>query len=77
MTPEKINKIGRFLADPVMEQAVQEVLQNVCLTTSKDRDVQNLAARFIAIEILNEAWKELKKHKNHSSEETKEKTGHV
>ena len=31
---------------------------------TKDRDVQNLAARFMAIEILRDSWKELEKYKN-------------
>ena len=56
-------KIQRFVEDSVMSNAVWEVLEAECLKPSKDRDVQNLAAKMIAIEILLNAWKELEKYK--------------
>ena len=61
MNDTQKEKINRFLIDKVMSDAVKEVLERECLKSSKDRDVQNLAARFLALEIVGLAWKELEK----------------
>lgn len=65
----KTAKLQKFVADQVMSNAVREVMETFCLQASKDRDVQNLAARFMAIEILNNAWHELEKYQNNEAEE--------
>jgi hypothetical protein len=61
----KINneKITRFLNDVVMAEAVKRVLLESFMKPSKDTDVQTLAASRIAIDLLNEGWKELQKYK--------------
>ena len=62
-------KIQKFLADEMMSSSVKSVLESFCLAKSKDRDVHNLAARFLAIEILEDAWKELEKSRQVSENE--------
>jgi hypothetical protein len=64
-------KLKRFMTDKVMSSAVYSVLESEFLKVSKDRDVQNLAARFLAIEVINNAWQELRKYE---PEELKEKS---
>lgn len=56
-------KIQQFVNDKVLALAVKETLVDICLKKSKDRDVHNLAGRFIAIELINEAWNSMEKHK--------------
>jgi hypothetical protein len=56
-------KIKRFLADKIMANAVKTVLNQTITKPCKDRDVNILASRFLAIEVLQEAWKELEKYK--------------
>lgn len=70
MNDTQKEKIKRFLQDKVMSDAIKEVLERECLRSSKDRDVQNLAARFLALEIVGSAWKELEKYQNGRTEDT-------
>ena len=62
MNKTEQEKIKRFLNDEVMSNTVFNLLQTECLKPSKDRDVQNLAARFMAVEIITTAWKEMEKY---------------
>ena len=71
MNETEKNKISRFLSDEVMSKAVREVIEHSIIARSKDRDVQNLAARFLCIEIIQEAWQELEKYKIVKDNETK------
>ena len=57
-------KIERFLGDSVMSQVIKSVLEQSFTKASKDRDASVLAARFLALELLGEAWKELERYKN-------------
>ena len=63
MNDAEKSKIGRFIEDSVMSGAVKEILEAEITKPTKDRDVQNLAARFMAIEILRDAFNELLKFK--------------
>ena len=63
MNDAQKNKLGRFIEDSVMSDAVREIIEAEITKPTKDRDVQSLAARFMAIEILRDAWKELLKFK--------------
>jgi len=56
-------KIQRFIEDSVMSGAVREVIEAEITKPTKDRDVQNLAARFMSLEILRDAFNELLKYK--------------
>lgn len=57
-------KVVRFLNDKMMSDTVFDIVQQSFLKVSKDRDVHNLAASMLAVEKLQEAWKELKSVKD-------------
>ena len=63
-------KIQRFLDDKIMSEAVKSVILGAFLKPSKKNDVQTLAAERIAIDLLEEGFKELNKY---ALEEKKEK----
>lgn len=63
MTDAQREKIRRFLNDESMAGAVRAVLLKAFLKPQKDRDVQWLAASRIAIDLLDDAWKDLNKLK--------------
>ena len=67
------NKIKGFLSDAVMSNAVKEVLREAFLKNSGVNDVQTLAAERIAINLLEEGFKELKKHSNQTEKEEKDR----
>ena len=72
------NKIARFINDPVMSETVRYVLEAELSRPSKDRDVNMLAAHFLAIEIISNAWKELSKYKDEGVEvDSQNSTPHV
>jgi hypothetical protein len=62
-------KIKRFMHDAVMSSGVYSVLLHSFLKPRKDADVYTLAASRIAIDLLNDAWKELEKIKGQSERE--------
>lgn len=64
MTPDKKEKINRFLQDERMNEAVKEVLQKAFLKPQANKEVNYLAASRIAIDLLDDAWRELLKYKN-------------
>lgn len=68
MNATQREKINRFLNDTVMSSTVREVILNAYLKPRADRDVQTLAASRIAIDLLDEAWKELLKLKTNDQE---------
>lgn len=57
-------KIKRFLNDSIMAEAVYGVLLQSFLKQQDRKDIHMLAASRIAIDLLDDAWKELKKRKN-------------
>ena len=57
-------KINRFLNDVGMSDAVHTTLIKSFLKTRGDRDVHLLAAAKIAIELLDEAWKDMSRMKD-------------
>ena len=54
-------KIKMFVSDKVMMEAVKKVVLASYLKPQKDKDVQTLAASRIAIDLLQDAWRDLKK----------------
>jgi len=56
-------KIRRFLADPVMYETIRGVITRTFLKPKGEENVQLLAAERIAINLLEEAFKELERHK--------------
>lgn len=76
MNPQKIEKIKRFLSDKAMSESVKEVLLSSFLKSKGDRDVQLLAASMIAVEKLEEGFKELIRI-SRSDEDKPKETGQV
>lgn len=69
-------KIKRFLMDKVMSDTIRKVLEDTCTKPSKDRDINILASRFLAVEVINDAWRELGNHASKAPSEIK-KGGNV
>ena len=67
-------KITQFLNDTLMSSTIKEILENIIARPSKDRDVHILASKTIAVELLQEAWKELNKLKNERDQEPRQGT---
>ena len=59
---EQQAKIKRFLDDKAMSAAVKEIILATFLKKKPVTDVQMLAASRIAIDLLDEAYKELEKY---------------
>lgn len=68
---QKQEKIKRFLADKVMQEAVFEVLQSSFLKKRAGADVHILASQTLANEALIEGWRELEKNKVSATSEIK------
>lgn len=66
------NKIDRFLNDEVMSEAVREVILNSFLKPKPNRDVYQLAASRLAIDLLDESWKDLERFRNVVEQEKKQ-----
>lgn len=62
-------KIRRFLSDTVMQEAVYDVLIASYLKHKDRNDIHMLAASRIAIDLLEEAWRELQKVKQEDKQE--------
>jgi hypothetical protein len=72
MDTTRKEKINRFLNDVVMQQAVYDVLLDAFLKPKDRSDIHMLAGSRIAIDLLQEAWKDLQKVKNETQSEKKE-----
>ncbi len=69
---ERKDKIQSFLNDPEMAKSIHSVLRRTFLKTPKEKDVQTLAAHWLAKDLLDDAWKELERFKvDINSEEKK------
>ena len=61
-------KVKRFVSDKMMSDAVYKIVEDVITRASKDRDVNILAAKFLSIELIREAWRELGKYATKEAE---------
>lgn len=78
MNEAKINKIIRFMSDPLMQEAVFEVVLKFFMKPKSTDQVNEQAASFIAIGQLQEAWKELARiEERENAVEEKPLTPHV
>lgn len=57
-------KLKRFIHDEVMAKAVYDILLAAFLKERPGQDVHILAASILAIQHLNQAWKELEHYKH-------------
>lgn len=62
MNDTQKQKLNRFLNDEVMSKSVYEVLLQSYLRPKERSDVNLLAASRLAIDLLQEGWKELAKY---------------
>ena len=67
MDETKKAKIVRFLDDKIMSDAVYNVIQGTFLR-KRAGDTQLLAASFLAIGLLEDAWRELERSRNETNE---------
>lgn len=56
------SKLDRFAKDEVMLQSVHKFIRNFFLKGKGNRDVQILAAERLAVDFLDDAWRELEKY---------------
>ncbi len=61
-------KLDLFIKDQVMSDAVYEVIRDAFLSKKGKKDIQVLAAERLAIDLLDDAWKELSKFNSINSE---------
>ena len=61
-------KLKQFVSDPVMSSAVYDAILSVFLKPKPTRDVHQLAADRIAINLLMDAWRDLERYKNTEKE---------
>jgi len=62
MSPEQQAQIKAFIQNPSLSEAVYTLLSKHFLRKRGDEDVNMKAARFIAVELLNDAWLEMEKY---------------
>ena len=55
------SKIKRFMSDIDLQQSVRQAITNQFIKPCEVTDVNFLAAKMIAIELLDKAWKEMGK----------------
>lgn len=55
------NRIKKFISDVETQTAVQRFLIDHVLKSNKSTDVNYLAGKMIAVEMINSAWKEMGK----------------
>lgn len=64
-------RIERFMNDLVTSDAVYEAVRESFLGRKGAKEIQILAAERLAIDLLSEAWKELKKFRAVEEDDTK------
>ena len=62
LTDAQKMRLQRFMGDPVTPGAIHQVLMTTYLKKRADEDTNMKAARFLALELLEEGWKELEKY---------------
>ena len=61
MTEHEKGKVSQFVGDVMMSDAVYQILLQSFLKKSTSSDVNMKAAERIAIDLLNDGWKDLEK----------------
>ena len=69
MNAEQQAQIKAFISNPSLSDAVASLLTRHFLKKRGDEDVNMKAARFIATELISEAWLEMEKYKANNSGE--------
>ena len=73
---QQLNKerIARFMSDELMSESVKESLIISFMKKREKSDVNLKAAQMIALELLQDSWKELERVGNTSQDKAKERT---
>lgn len=69
MDPTQRSVLKRFANDPRASGAVYEVILRTFLKKQKTQEVHLLAAKSLAIDLLQEAWAEIEKFKQDEGEQ--------
>lgn len=72
MNQYRKEKIQRFLDDEAMEMAVYDTLMEVFTRKNQSGDVNLLASERIAINLIQDAWKEMRRLQREKKQEQKE-----
>jgi hypothetical protein len=64
MNPEITQRIKRFMSDKATNEAIFSAIQKTFLKAKPSEDISLKAARFIALELLTEAWRDLNHIRN-------------
>jgi hypothetical protein len=67
-------KVLRFLSDKLMSDTVRHVIERSFLKPTKGLSVHELAAARMAIDMLDDAWKDLQKSRSEVERESEVKT---
>lgn len=67
---EKEAIIKRFINDPLLSDTIYGIILETFIR-KREGDVQIQAASKLAIDFLNDSWKELKKYQNQNEKEIK------
>lgn len=68
MDATRREKLKRFASDTLMKDAVHSVLLMSFLKERKGADVHTLAASRVAIDMMQEAWKEIERYRSEADE---------
>lgn len=71
MTIGQQEKLMRFLQDELMSRTVRQVLIDSFLKKRERNSIEELAAARIAIDLLEDAWKEIERYKQVEPKERK------
>jgi len=63
-------KLERFMNDEALSGTVYEVIRNSFLKAKGARDVQVMAAERLAVDKLEDAWKEMERYQTKNDEES-------
>jgi hypothetical protein len=69
MPENRVAHIKRFVQDEQMANALHEFFTRIFLKSPRNKDVQSLAAAWMAKNIFEEAWRELQSYKRVEWEE--------
>lgn len=72
MPEDKKEQLKRFVNEVEISKAVHTFLVRYFLRPPKNKDVQSLAAAWMAKDLMDAAWRELQNYKNSSESEQKE-----
>lgn len=77
MNQTQLEKVARFMTDKAMSEAVYLLIQRAFLKKKDGEDVELKAARFMALNLLDEAWRDLDNAKPSEDGGEKNRTAHV